>query len=509
MPLPPIELSAPQASFLSATTDRNLLHCGQGFGKTHIEGIISALFVKHLPGAIGMIGANTYGQLSESTLFRVFQVWKIYFGWSEWTLNNTSGFYVIDKKPPVTFKSHGYTFLSNSNKIFFKNGAVIMTVSLDNYMAIDGREVAYAILDETKDTSETAVKEVITRRLRAPGIHIKKDYDFAKDFFPFCEKDDERATTQANPLYIFTSPSKEEWLSLMFTLEKYRNEIERSIFNPQDYFYLKTVYQTIVVASAYHNQHNLPSDYISSALRELTKDRADMLVYGSPFGKSGVEYYANWNRTVHVRPLQYEQDHPLHISFDFNVNPYMTMIVKQLVIVGDRYEGRTIREYCFASPHNSIEAVCRAFDDEFGHLCGPGLYYYGDASGKNTLPIEEVRNYYKVIERALSHLLHGNSKRLLRKNPNHRASSKGTLGRRDFMNKMLNGILSVDHVVDPSCKNVIADFEFTKEDANGAKLKKKEMIQGVSAEKYGHTSDAEDAFYCYLFWDEALEKMKI
>ncbi len=177
----PIELSAPQAHFLSATTDRNLLHCGQGFGKTHIEGVIAALCIIHLPTVIGLIGANTYGQLSESTLFRTFQVWKTYFGWSEWSTKNPEGFYIIDKKPPPSFKSHGYTFLTNNNKIFFRNGAVLMTASLDNYMAIDGREVGYALLDETKDTKEEALKEVITRRLRAPGIHILKDYDRQKD----------------------------------------------------------------------------------------------------------------------------------------------------------------------------------------------------------------------------------------------------------------------------------------------------------------------------------------
>jgi hypothetical protein len=497
-----IELSAPQHSFIATQSERNLLHCGQGFGKTHAEGIIPALFVQHCPKAIGLIGANTYSQLSDATLFRIFQVWNDYFGWKEYTQGTPEGVYVIDKNPPSHFTPHGYTFKSNANKIFFKNGAVIMTVSLDNYMALDGREVSWAILDETKDTNEVAVKEVILARLRYPGVCKIKDFDKTKELFGFCAPEDIRAGEQSNPLFIATSPSKEQWLAEMFHLDKYRDDIERTIFDPNDYFHKVTEFYNMVIASAFWNKKNLPNGYIEMKLQELTKDRSEMLVYGSPFGKLGVEYYAKFDRHLHVKPCTFTPNYPIHISFDFNVNPYMTLVVKQIIpqVDSHRVTVKIFREFCLESPNNSIEAICRAFDDEYGHLCKAGLFFYGDASGKNTLPIEEARSLYKVVEKCLYHLLSPTSKRLLKKNINHKGGAKGTIGRRDFMNKIFSGGYPVDVEIDPKCKKTILDFEQCKEDANGAKEKKKEKINGVMAEKYGHTSDACDGFFCYLYY---------
>lgn len=498
--LKPIELSPPQASFLSFSSNRNLLHCGQGFGKTHVEGIIPALLIQRAPEAMGFIGANTYGQLSDSTLFRIFEVWKEYFGWTEYNSGNPSGVYVFDKMPPKHFKQHGYTFKSNQNKIFFVNGAVVMTASLDNYMALDGREFAWAILDETKDTKEEALKEVILGRLRGKGLYTLKDFDITKDLIPFCSSNDPRADKAANPLWIATSPSKAPWLGEMFNFDELRDQIDRDVFQTDDYFCHRGEHNSSIIASAYWNKHNLPDDYIEAKERELSQDRVDMLVYGSPFGKMGVEYYSKWNRKLHIsKDAEFMEGQPLHITFDFNVNPYMTLVVSQL-IPGDRWTMNIIDEFCLISPNNSIEAVCRAFDSEYGHLCKAGLYYYGDASGNNTLPIEQLRNYYIVIKNQLDHLLSNDSKRLLNRNIHHRSVGEGTLGRRDFMNSFLSGKYPIDFKVNSRCKKVIQDFENCKEDANGAKLKKKEKINGVMAERYGHTSDAIDSMVCWLYY---------
>ncbi len=494
-----IELSAPQASFLSSQKSMNLLHCGQGFGKTHLEGLISGLLIQRCPTAMGLIGANTFGQLSDSTLLRIFDVWKEYFGWAEYSKGNPSGNFTIDKEPPEHFKKHGYTFKSNQNKIFFKNGVVLMTVSLDNYTALDGREISWAILDETKDTRELAIKEVILARLRAGGVYKMKDFDPKTDLFGFTGND-ERALETINPVWIFTSPAKEAWLSNMFYLEDYRKEIETTIFNHDDYFFTVKRDKAVLIASAYFNQKNLPHDYISNKLEYLSKDRIEMLVYGSPFGKTGIEYYMIYNRNKHVKRCYFVRNNPLHICFDFNVNPYMTLIVCQIIFEENRQKLKVIKEFCLPSPNNTIEGVCRAFLYEYEHLCNAGVYYYGDASGKNSLPLEEAKSFYKVVEKCLFSVLQPDSKRLLKKNINHREASKGTLGRRDFMNKLLSGTLGVDLEIDPSCVKTISDFEHVTEDANGAKSKKKEMINGVMCEPYGHPSDALDGLACFLWY---------
>ena len=460
-------------------------------------GVLSGLLVTHLPNVLGMITANTYGQLSESTLFRLFQVWKDHFGWEEWSKTNTDGYFVMDKDPPDDFTPHGYTFKKPYNKIFFRNGGVVMTVSLDNYKAVDGREVGWCLGDEVKDTKEEAIKDVILGRLRAPGVCLRKDYNFFEHMLPFVPTGHSQAGEQINPLYFFTSPAKEEWIINMFDLESHRLEIESTIFSETDYFFKRHDNTTIVIASTFHNRDHLPASYIPNRLKDLSKDRADMLVYGYPFGKSGVEYYANFNRSRHVAPCQFTPGYPLLVSFDFNVNPYMTMIVLQIVPVGDRWKLRVLHEYCLESPHNSIEGVCAAFIEDYEHLCDYGLYYYGDASGKNTLPVADAKNYYAVVEKELKAFLGTNSRRLLKQNPRHKSLGEGTMGRRDFMNAFLSGRYGVDLIIDPRCKKTIADMEFVQQDDNGAKLKKKEKINGISCERYGHTSDALDGVACF------------
>ena len=498
-----IELSAPQASLLLSACERNLFLGGQGIGKTHLMGLISELLVNLAPKALGMIAANTYGQLSESTLFRIFQVWQDHMGWTEYTKQNPGGFYVVDKEPPPHFIKHGYKFKSNANKIFFANGAVVMLASLDNYKAIDGREICWALLDETKDTRMDALKDVILARTRQKRLTVSKNKLKNREPMPFLPYNKDKTKQFINPVYIFTSPSKEPWLSEMFDLQSQKREIEECIFSETDY-YCKRDYENnrcVVIASTYHNAKNLPENYIKNRKADLSKDRIDMLVYGSPFGKIGNEYYANFNRDKHVKQVEFTDDLPFHISFDFNVNPYMTLVVSQLVQEGERWHLNIIDEYTLEAPKNSIGATCQAFLDDWEHLCYAGVYFYGDASGKNSLPLEDVKNYYSEVEKYLSPVLQGDSKRLLRANPRHKSIGNKTLGRRDFMNKFLAGKYGVDLHINPRCKKTILDFEHIREDANGAKLKKKEVINGVSCERYGHTSDAVDGIVTYLWGD--------
>lgn len=494
-----IKLSRPQFDILHSRSDRNLFHTGQGGGKTNVMGLLSHRLIIEFPKNIGLIAANTYQQLSDSTLKEIFLVWSK-FGWSEYDKNsNPEGWYVIDKEPPGSFEPHGHTFKTNQNKIFTRNGAVIFTASLDNYKALDGRTIGWAMLDETKDTREEAVKQVIIGRLRERGIFVRKDPE--NEDFQFTV-DPALGEREINPLWIFTSPAKEQWLTEFFNLDEYREEILAHIFSKEDYFYKETPDRTMVIASSYHNARNLPENYITNQIRDLSPEVAEMLVYGNPFGKSGGEYYSAFKKSVHIKSVSYTPDLPIHLSFDFNVNPYMPATVWQVVPGSDgRTKARALCEYALKYPQNTIEDVCRRFNAEYGHLCQPGFFFYGDASGKNTLPLKEQRNYYQVIEDELRHLISGSSRRVLKSNPRHRSIMAGTLGRRDFMNACLNGRYEFDIEIDESCRYLIADLEFMREDANGAKNKVKEEINGVVCEKYGHLSDSMDGFFCYVWGD--------
>lgn len=500
-----IQFSDPQFDIFSSQKARNLFHSGQGGGKTRVMGDISHNLIQNCPKAVGLIAANTYGQLSDSTLLEITKVWRDY-GWTEYSKNNPDGYYVIDKRPPDHFTPHGHSFKSNNNKIFFRDGQVCMLASLDNYKAIEGRTIGWAMLDETSDTKEEAVKDVIIARLRQEMICINTNEE-DKYLLPFVDPDYPDAGMVINPVYIFTKPAKEQWLTDYFEIDDFREEIESTIYSETDYFFKDYKNKRLVIASTFHNQDNLPDNYISDRLMELTPDKADLLIYGSPFGKSGVEYYANFNHGKHVGRVPYIEGLPLHLSFDFNVNPYMTGKVWQFnYLKNGKIQARCIKEYCLESPRNSVEDVCRAFDNEFGHLCNPGFYYYGDSTGRASLPIKDVKDLFKIIERELGHIIYSRSRRLLRSNPRHRSTGKGTIGRREFINSLFAGKHNVEILIDESCTNTAKDYEYVKEDANGAKLKEKSKINGVKCEKYGHCSDADDAVLCWIFGDYAKEK---
>jgi hypothetical protein len=155
-----VTLSEPQKEIILSKADINLFLAGMGSGKTYLDGILSADFVVNHPTVKGFIGANTYDQLNTSTLYRIKAVWNE-------VLHMKEGIhYVCGLKPPEKWIRTGHYFDSYSNIISFNNGAVIFQGSLENAKSHEGKEFGWAILDETKDTREEDVKEIILMRLR-------------------------------------------------------------------------------------------------------------------------------------------------------------------------------------------------------------------------------------------------------------------------------------------------------------------------------------------------------
>jgi len=300
-------------------------------------------FVSRFPEVVGFIGANTYGQLSKSTIRGVQKVWETEFG----LINGVH--YHMDKQPKENWPKLFPKLKSYENTITFNNGGLIFTGSLDNYSAWDGTELGWACLDETKDTKEIAVKEVIIQRLRFKGMWTdgKQLINHSqKGFNPF------------NPLYVFTSPAKVPWINEWFKLDQHYEEIESKIYSKTNYYSYNDGYRNVVISSAYHNAHNLPSNYIDNLLSDLqgSPNKVNMLVYGSPIAKSGGEFYNAFERSRHIRECKYDSEYPVHLSFDQNVKPYSTCLAFQIVPVEGVYQIRIIKEFClsFSLPRNEI-----------------------------------------------------------------------------------------------------------------------------------------------------------
>jgi hypothetical protein len=481
-------LSKPQSDIFYSRQQVNLFMAGQGSGKTFIMGVISAFFMSHFPDARGLIAANTYDQLNRSTMFRIREVWAEYCQVTEYNEISGKGFYVIGKKPPKHFDTRNHNFDSYNNIISFTWGAVIYIGSLDNYKALDGIEVAWMLLDETKDTRKEALDEVLLGRLRQKGIYIDANGNLTLE---------SQANQEFTPLYIFTSPAKVPWLNEKFGLDSFEAEIKSAIYFPPSYFKKRYENKLVTISATHLNSHNLPSNYITNQQKNLPKHLQGMLIYGDPFGKSGGEFIKTFDRSLHVANIQnhYDPSKTLHLSFDFNSHPYITCLAYQI-------EGKIIKqikEFCLASPQNSTPALCEVLLRYFKEQIAK-VYVYGDPSGKSgnrsTISKEKKSDYdvifamlrtqFKVVDRVLSS-----------------APSVSVSG--DFLNLIFEKEYEgIKMLIDEKCQKTISDLTYTKEAADGTMDKKKikDETTGITYEPYGHCLDAKRYFTCSAFAQE-------
>lgn len=209
--------------------------------------------------------------------------------------------------------------------------------------------------------------------------------------------------------------------------------------------------------------------------------------------KTGREFLHAYDRGRHVTRVPYNPAIPLHFTMDFNTAPYITGLVAQIWWEDEpkRWRCHFLKEYCLVHPFANTEALAQSLarDLESGAFAGhkTGLYYYGDATGKNrtTQVVGAIRHNYDLIEQGLRTHLHNESDRVIRRNPAHSVV-------RDFGNAYLTGKLPLWVTFDPAMTNTTTDMLQVKEAADGGILKVmvKDRATGVTYEKYGHCLQA-------------------
>ncbi|MDM1396074.1 hypothetical protein HX049_02620 [Myroides odoratimimus] len=483
-----------------------LFMAGQRLGKSHLIGSKSALYAINLPMIKGMIAANTYMQLRQSTMVAVKKVWAKDYGLSEFDKKgNPKGHYVVGVKPPDHFVKFS-TFDSYHGVISFINGAIIYTASLDNYMAHDGKEIGWAELDETKDTKEEALKAVILARLSQPGmLYHKQTLEIV--YIDDIEEPIEHYEA-INPCCINTSPSIGivQWLNDMFKLGEYEEDIYRKITDPNDFFYKEDDNKAVCIASTYWNEKNLPKGYIDNRLKSLSENEALKFVFGYPFAKSGKAYYSSFSSKKHVQDFGYRTDLPIHVTYDFNAVPYMTLLCAQIIIdsKNKKFIIRFFDEYCGETPDNTTERVTEMFVDDYGEF-NPEVYFYGDASGDYRQAGNGDHTQFDTVRKVLADYISIYSDRV----PSY---NKGIMNRRTFMQKIFEGKLWIDYggeqllvevLFEKECTHISDDFQWLKQGADGKKLKEKVKDPETNQmyEKYGHTSDAVEYLVCEVLDD--------
>lgn len=453
---------------------------GQGSGKSHCAGLVSANLIVNFPAMRGMICANSYEQLNRSTLFRIREVWRDSFNMEEYSARTGHGCYVAGKQPPANFVTTGHNFDSYEHIISFSNGAVIFMGSLDNYRALDGLEVCWAILDETKDTREEAVKRVVTGRLRQRGLYVDDGNALSStDGRPY------------NPLYIFTSPANVAWLNDWFDLDEHAREINEQIFSQTTYFCKAVSDKFVTISSTYLNSANLPANYIDNQKANLDGSLQELLIYGSPFGRVGGAFYKCFDRARHVGRRAYDAALPLHISFDENTVPYLPLGIFQVVGLC----VYMIDEIASASPGNTIAAVCAELRRRYASHSA-GMYIYGDAtSRKADVKLEQGYDFFRLVENELA--MYKPARRVGRSNP-------AVVMRGNFINTVLEKELyGCTLLIDERCKKAIADFSLTRQAPDGTKDKRTttDPDTHIAYQPHGHFTDLTDYLLCTI-WAE-------
>lgn len=205
--------------------------------------------------------------------------------------------------------------------------------------------------------------------------------------------------------------------------------------------------------------------------------------------QTGGNFYKLFRRARDTTELKYNPALALHISFDFNVNPYMTCTIWQV----DGKKAMQIDEICLISPDNRTESVCKEFERRY-RLHAAGLFIYGDPSGmQEDTRSEKGHNDYVVILRHLAKFRP--SMRVAKSHP-------AVVMRGNFINDVFaHQFDGLQFIIGNNCSKTISDYMYLKEASDGtkAKTKEKDPQTGVTFEKYGHTSDANDYFQCYAF----------
>ena len=351
--------------------------------------------------------------------------------------------------------------------IEFKNGSQLIFFG-ENYNSDKelnrwrGLDVNWFLIDEVNELAEASFYKAIER---------SGSYVFEKGGTP-------------PPLIVCTCNPSQNWVKSLIYDKYIKNEL------PKGWIYIP--------AKITDNPY-LSQDYIDG-LKLLPSYQYEVFVNGNwdIQIKTGGEFYKCFDFGKQVTNLKYNKDIPLHTTFDFNVNPYVTLIVWQ--IEGKR--AMKINEILLQSPRNKTEEACREFIKQYPQHTA-GLFIYGDPSGVHEdTRSEKGFNDFVIIQKTLKQF-----------KPQLRVQSKApaVASRGNFINTIFEkGFEGIEILMNETCKESIKEYTNLKEASDGTKHKEKaKNAAGVSYEVYGHISDADDYFICTAFANEYAKYLKV
>lgn len=398
----------------------------------------------------------------------------------------------------------GYYFEVQDFKIICYNGAVIDFSGIDDPEKIKGISSYKRVFMEELSEFDFADFKQVRKRLRGmPGQQIigafnpiDIDHWIKTEVFDKVEK---------NALSRFLS--EDQVINTGFThltpeyttiTEKWEgpNVIVEGVTYPPNFVVLKSTYKDNfwVIGSPC----KAFGFYDVQTIADFEKDRLEDFDFYSIYalgnwGKlnRGGEAYKKFNNKQHTAAVSYDPEKSLHLTFDENVNPYLTLNIHQ----AEGLKTWQIDEICLEDPRNTLGETLREFREKYKPN-GNTLYIYGDAtSKKQDVKLAKGKNFFTLIENDLLAYNYNIVTRVNASNPNVEV-------RLNWLNKVFSESLDgIEITIGEDCLKTIADYNYLKIASDGTKHKEKvkHPVTKVSYEKYGHNTDANDYFYTYYY----------
>lgn len=201
-----------------------------------------------------------------------------------------------------------------------------------------------------------------------------------------------------------------------------------------------------------------------------------------------------------LKEQSYDPLKPLILSFDFNVNPYMSCLPIQI-----DYEEKVMRVFPEfvgypKDKKNNTPSFTKWIAAQLvaqGHI--GGVLLTGDPAGlARSTQTEEGVNNFTIANKNMTNAVLRPKIQLLSKQP-------AMVTRLEFVNEILSGFSGWRVEIDARCHRLIEDFSYQKKNPDGTKEKKKVADDnGDRIERYGHFSDCFDYAAVYYLSKEYL-----
>ena len=374
---------------------------------------------------------------------------------------------------------------------------VARTLRQSIYQGIIDLITAYGISHEFDiNVSEMRFKHTLTgNELLLAGLDdSEKIKSIAGITSVWCEEATELTEMDFNQLELRVRGETENYKQYILTFNPIDEDhwLKKRFFDIQDeqVFTLRTTFLDNVFLDEDYKKHLLERVKINENLYKIyVKGEWGRVTYGG-------EFYKNFRMSKHVAYTEYNSYLPIHLTFDFNVNPYMSASVWQV----EGKKSMKIDEICLSHPRNTSMAVCAEFERKY-YSHDAGLFVYGDPGGLKQSTADEtmVRVHekdYSEFSKILDYLSRFNPvNRVTRAYPPVKL-------RGDFINTIFeSNFEGIEIIFGEHCKKTQSEYSNLKEASDGTKHKEKykDEITGVQCEKYGHISDHDEYFLTMAF----------